>query len=153
MNNINFIMIVKVLRVIFIGITTLNTISHTYILISIQKSIFDIQNILSLLLILSFIFVNKATTIFLVFYCFSILSMMFFPKLFSENIYYSFFLGQNLSSYIRLNITNSYWIVNSIMNLSFYLAGYIIFFEIPFLLYKIKLFPLNKNLNSISCVK
>lgn len=145
MNNVNFTMIVKLLRVIFIGVIILNIISHTYILISIQKSIFDIQNILSLLLILSFIFVNRTTTIFLVFYCFNILSMIFFPKLFSENIYYSFFLGQNLSSYIRLNITNSYWIVNPIMNFSFYLAGYIIFLEIPFRLFKRKLFPLNKK--------
>ncbi|SEH27491.1 hypothetical protein SAMN05421593_0330 [Chryseobacterium culicis] len=145
MNNFNFTMIVKVLRVIFIGIITLNIISHNYILISIQKSIFDIQNILSLLLILSFIFVNRATTVFLIFYCFNILSMIFFPKLFSENIYYTFFLGQNLSSYIRLNITNTYWIVNLIMNLSFYLVGYIIFLEIPFRLYKRKLFPFNKK--------
>lgn len=144
-NNVNFTVIVKILRVIFITILTLNIISHSRILISIQKNILDIQNILSLFLILSFIFINRLTTIFLIFYCINILSMILLPKLFSENIYYTFFLGQNLSSYIRLNITNTYWIVNSIMNLSFYLAGYIIFLEIPYRLYKRKLFPFNKK--------
>lgn len=123
----------------------LNMISHSCTLIYIEKSILDVQNILSLCLILSFIFINSATTIFLIFHCINILLMTFFPKLFSESAYFSVFIGLDLSSFVRMNFTNTYWIVNPIMNLSFYLAGYIIFLEIPYRLYKRKLFPFNKK--------
>jgi len=138
MNKINFNIIIKSLRIVFIFLLSLDMISHTCTLINIQKNIFDIQNVLSLCLILSFIFINKLTTIFLLFYFANILSMIFFHKLFSENIYHTFFLGINLSSFIRLNITKVYWVVTPIMNLSYYLAGYIILMEIPYRLYKDK---------------
>lgn len=145
MKNSNFTLIVKVLRMVFILIFFLNIISHSQVLITLQKNILDIQNILSLCLILSFIFVNRVTTFFLIFHCINIFSMTFFPKLFSESAYFSVFIGLDLSSFVRMNITNTYWIVNPIMNLSFYLVGYIIFLEIPYRLYKRNFFTFNKK--------
>lgn len=68
-----------------------------------------------------------------------------------EKIYYEIFFGTNLSSYIRNNLVNTYWIVNPIQNLSFYLAGYIILLEIPYRQYKKKLFPF-KNCNEF-CIE
>lgn len=70
---------------------------------------------------------------------------MFMSEKMAEKIYYDIFLGLELSSFIRSNIINKYWIVNPIMSLSFYLAGYIVFLEIPYRLYKRKLFLFNKK--------
>jgi len=141
--------IIRILRFIFIILLFLELITHSYININIGRFFIDYISLIIILLIIS-LSINKLIFSFiLILYIILICLFTFSPMFISDNnlekIYYSIFLGRELSSYIRLNIINIYWIVNPIMNLSFYLAGYIIFLEIPFRIYKRKIFPFSKS--------
>jgi len=141
--------IFKFIRYLFIILLFLQFITHSYVNISIDKFFIDITNIIAIILIISLLIEKSIFSVILLLYAVAIgilnFSPMFMSEKMAEKIYYDIFLGLELSSYIRINIVNKYWIVNPIMNLSFYLAGYIIFLEIPFRLYKRKLFPFNKK--------
>ncbi|PWW30924.1 hypothetical protein [Chryseobacterium sp. AG844] len=141
--------IFKFIRYLFIILLFLQFIAHSYVNISIDKFFIDITNIIAIILIISLLIEKSIFSVILLLYAVAIcilnFSPMFMSEKMAEKIYYDIFLGLELSSYIRNNIVNKYWIVNPIMNLSFYFAGYIIFLEIPFRLYKRKLFPFNKK--------
>ena len=141
--------IFKFIRYLFIILLFLQFIAHSYVNISIDKFFIDITNIITIILIISLLIEKSIFSVILLLYAVAIcilnFSPMFMSEKMAEKIYYDIFLGLELSSYIRINVVNKYWIVNPIMNLSFYLAGYIIFLEIPFRLYKRKLFPFNKK--------
>lgn len=141
--------IFKFIRYLFIILLFLQFIAHSYVNISIDKFFIDITNVIAIILIISLLIEKNIFSVILLLYAVLIYILNFSPMFMSEKmvekIYYDIFLGLELSSYIRINVVNKYWIVNPIMNLSFYLAGYIIFLEIPFRLYKRKLFPFNKK--------
>ena len=141
--------IFKFIRYLFIILLFLQFIAHSNVNISIDKFFIDITNIIAIILIISLLIEKNFFSVILLLYAIAIcilnFSPMFMSEKMSEKIYYDIFLGLELSSYIRVNVINEYWIVNPIMNLSFYLAGYIIFLEIPFRLYKRKLFSFNKK--------
>lgn len=141
--------IIYILRFIFIGLLFLDFITHCYINISIDKFFIDFTNLVIILLIFSLLMEKNVFSLILFLYASTICVLNFSPMFMSEKtvekIYYEVFVGLELSSYIRINVINKYWIVNPIMNLSFYLAGYIILLELPFRQYKKKFFPFNKN--------
>lgn len=141
-------------RYLFICLLFLQFISKSYINVSIDKFFIDFANLLSIILIVSLIIEKRVFSVILLLYALAIIILNFSPVFMSEKIaekiYYDFFLGLELSSFIRLNITNTYWIVNPIMNLSFYLAGYIILLELPYRLYKAKKYPFNKMKSKIN---
>ncbi len=141
--------IIRILRFIFIILLFLELIIHSYININIGRFLIDYISLIIILLIISLsidkLIFSCILILYIILICLFIFSPMFISDDNLEKIYYSIFLGRELSSYIRLNIINIYWIVNPIMNLSFYLAGYIIFLEIPFRVYKRKIFPFSKS--------
>lgn len=141
--------IIYILRFIFIGLLFLDFIAHCYVNISINKFFIDFTNLIIILLIVSLLIEKHLFSVILLLYALAVCVLNFSPMFMSEKtvekIYYDMFLGLELSSYIRINVINKYWLVNPIMNLSFYLAGYIVLLEIPFRLYKKKLFPFNKK--------
>ncbi|KFF26490.1 hypothetical protein IW16_11555 [Chryseobacterium vrystaatense] len=149
LSKINSMKIVYILRFIFIGLLFLDFIAHCYVNISINKFFIDSTNLIIILLIVSLLIEKSLFSVILFLYAVVVCLLNFSPMFMSEKavekIYYNMFLGLELSSYIRINISNKYWLVNPIMNLSFYLAGYIVFLEIPFRQYKKHLFPFNRK--------
>lgn len=127
--------IIKTIRIVFVGILILCLLLNVYNIIFLQKNILDIQNVLIIVLIFSLILEKKIFSLFLFFYSLIILLQTFFFNFFSENIYYKIFLGLDLSSYVRLNVSNFYLLVNFIMNLSLFLSIYILLFEMPYRFY------------------
>ncbi|HCN48621.1 MAG TPA: hypothetical protein DIT10_05935 [Chryseobacterium sp.] len=127
--------IIKAIRALFIGILVFCLLLNGYNMIFLQKSIFDFQNILIIMLILSLLSEKKIFSLFLLMYSLLILLGIFFPDSFSESIYYKIFLGLDLSSFVRLNIINDHLLVSFLMNFSLFLSIYILFFEIPFRFY------------------
>lgn len=137
-------------RLLFTGLLFLELIIHTYININIGKLFIDVNSLIIILLIISLLIERTFFSLILLIYSFSIIILNFSHTLISEKalekIYYEIFLGTELSSYIRNNIKNKFWLVNPIMNLSFYIAGYIMIIEIPYR-YFIRKKSHNKKIN------
>ncbi len=140
----------KIVKFIFIVLLFLELVVHCYVNIDIGKNFVDYTWILTVLLIVSLLIERHLFSVILLVYAFIIVILNFSPMFMLEKnvekIYHIVFLGPQLSSYIRNNITNLYWIVNPIMNLSFFLAGFIILLEIPYRQYKKSLFHLTKQI-------
>jgi len=139
----------KIVKFIFIILLFLELVVHCYVNSDIGKNFIDYTWILTVLLIISLLIEKHLFSIILLVYALIIVVLNFSPMFMLEKnvekIYHIVFLGPQLSSYIRNNITNLYWIVNPIMNLSFFLAGFIILLEIPYRQYKKKFIPFNKT--------
>jgi hypothetical protein len=128
--------ILKYIKYLFVVLLFLEFITHSYINFTIGKPFIDVVNLVIILLIISLIIEKRFFTIILILYAVSICILNFSPVFLSEKIveklYYNLFFGRDLSSFVRNNIINFYWLVNPIMNLSFYLSGYILILEAPF---------------------
>ncbi|MBW3523072.1 hypothetical protein [Chryseobacterium sp. NKUCC03_KSP] len=143
-----FMIIIKSFKLLFVGLLFLELVMHLCININISKFFIDPKSLIIILLIISLLIEKTFFSIILLLYSFSIIILNFSPLLISgktvEKIYYEIFLGTELSSYVRNNVTNKFWLLSIITNLSFYLSGYIIFLEIPYRQYKNNRFPFNK---------
>lgn len=136
-------------RYLFVLLLFLDLVAHSNVNLSIGESFFDFKSLITIVLIIGLLLKNRVSAIVLLMYALVIFffkfSPAFMPEKEVEKIYYNIFLGLELSSYVRMNILNVYWLVNPLMNLSFYLAGYIMLHEIFNQLYKAKYFPFDKK--------
>ncbi|SEF55808.1 hypothetical protein SAMN05421847_0312 [Halpernia humi] len=120
----------KVLKIFFVLVFTLNIIVHANTLLDVNKNIFDIEIITSVILIISLIMSNKITSLIL----FLFILILFYHILIVDGIYSGggIFIGNNLSSYIRLNITHNLIVNQFISHFSLVVCFFIIFLELPF---------------------
>lgn len=134
--------ILKFFKLVFIGLLILELIIHLFIIIDIGKFFLDTKSLIITLLIISFLIEKHFFSVLLLLYSFCVIILSFSPMFISEKtvekIYYELFLGGELSSYIRNNTMHNFWLVNILINFSYYLSGYIILFEIPSRFYKRK---------------
>ena len=131
-------------------------IAHTYILLYIDRSIFDIANILIIALSCSLLINNRITTLFLLFFSafvivFEFVPLFLFDEKVFEKIYYDISFGSSFSSYLREYILHKNFIsrlfINIFGGLHFILAIYALIIEIPIRLYKAQRYLVNKGVN------